>query len=73
VLTYNPLKGLYMRCVACDCELTDYESTRKNLRGEYLDMCNHCYLTIKDDILSIERDDLESLPIEPQIIDWMDD
>lgn len=47
-----------MRCVACDCELNDYESTRKDLHGDYIDMCNHCYSTIKDDILSIDREDL---------------
>jgi hypothetical protein len=26
--------------------------------GEYLDMCNRCYSTIKDDLISEERYDL---------------
>lgn len=47
-----------MRCVACNVELNDYESTRKDTRGHYIDMCNHCYSTIKDDLLSVDREDL---------------
>ena len=47
-----------MRCVACDKNLNDYESTRKDLHGNYLDMCNECYGHIKDDVLTIDRDDL---------------
>lgn len=47
-----------MRCVACDKNLNDFESTRKDLHGNYLDMCNQCYGEIKNDVLSIERDDL---------------
>ena len=47
-----------MRCIACDKNLNDFESTRKDLHGKYLDMCNQCYGEIKDDVLSIERLDL---------------
>lgn len=47
-----------MRCIACDKNLNDFESTRKDLHGEYLDMCNECYGDIKEDVLSIEREDL---------------
>lgn len=47
-----------MRCIACDKNLNDYESTRKDLHGNYLDMCNECYGHIKDDVLTIDRDDL---------------
>ena len=47
-----------MRCIACDKNLNDFESTRKDLHGGYLDMCNQCYGEIKDDVLSIERLDL---------------
>lgn len=47
-----------MRCVACDVELSDYESTRKDLHGNYIDMCNKCYGTIKDDLLTVDREDL---------------
>ena len=32
-----------MRCRACNRELSDYESTRKNPdTGEYEDICNQC-------------------------------
>ena len=47
-----------MRCVACNKELNDYESTRKDLHGTYIDMCNHCYSTIKEDLLTVDREDL---------------
>jgi hypothetical protein len=48
-----------MRCYCCDKNLSDFESTRKSATtGEFLDMCNKCYSTIKDDILSEERYDL---------------
>jgi hypothetical protein len=48
-----------MRCICCDKNLNDFESTRKSVStGEYLDMCNKCYSTISDDLLSEVRYDL---------------
>jgi hypothetical protein len=47
-----------MRCTCCNEALNDYESTRKDLNGLYIDMCTPCYMTIKDDLIVIERDDL---------------
>ena len=48
-----------MRCYCCDKNLNDYESTRKSVStGEYLDMCNKCYSTVSDDLLSEVRYDL---------------
>jgi hypothetical protein len=48
-----------MRCICCDKNLNDYESTRKSVStGEYLDMCNKCYSTVSDDLLSEVRYDL---------------
>jgi len=48
-----------MRCLACDKALSDFEATRKSeTTGEYLDLCNHCYGTIADDINVDERMDL---------------
>ena len=48
-----------MRCLSCDRILNDYESTRKSaVTGEYIDLCNHCYSTIKDQVYSKERVDL---------------
>lgn len=44
-----------MRCVACNCRLTEQESTRKMVNtGEYPDLCNHCFSTIADDVAYIE-------------------
>ena len=31
-----------MRCIACNKNLTDFESTRKMSNGAFLDLCNHC-------------------------------
>ena len=65
-----------MRCLACNVELNDYESTRKDLHGDYIDMCNHCYSTIKDDILSTDREDLlvqEEAINDIDFTQWSDD
>jgi hypothetical protein len=48
-----------MRCVACNRNLNDYETTRKHaLTNEYLDMCNRCILDL--DIPTKDRKDLLS-------------
>ena len=48
-----------MRCICCNKNLNDFESTRKSVStGEYLDMCNKCYSTVSDDLLSEVRYDL---------------
>ena len=48
-----------MRCYCCDKALSDFESTRKSVAtGDYLDMCNKCYSTIKEDLHAEERYDL---------------
>lgn len=48
-----------MRCYCCDKNLSDFESTRKSVTtGQYLDMCNKCYATIKEDLHAEERYDL---------------
>ncbi len=40
--------------------LTDFEATRKTLKTEeYLDLCNNCYATIRDDVITLDRSDLE--------------
>ena len=49
-----------MRCLACNCELTDFEATRKSpFTKQYLDLCNLCFSSIRDDIYVLERHDLE--------------
>lgn len=40
-----------MHCQACNCELTDIESTRKDIRGKFIDLCTYCYYQIKGDIV----------------------
>ena len=48
-----------MRCKACNKVLSDYESKRKGIETkEYIDLCNYCYSTISNDILTDEREDL---------------
>ena len=47
-----------MRCYACNKNLNDFESTRKDSEGNYLDLCNHCYHEIQADLNAEERQDL---------------
>lgn len=48
-----------MRCLSCDCGLTDFEATRKSATtGEFLDLCNRCFASVSDQIKAIERADL---------------
>jgi len=40
--------------------LSDFEATRKSATtGEFLDMCNNCFETIKYDVQVLERQDLK--------------
>lgn len=49
-----------MRCLSCNVILTDFEATRKSATtNDYLDLCNHCFYHISDDVESLERTDLE--------------
>jgi RNase P subunit RPR2 len=48
-----------MRCKACDKMLSDYESTRRSIDSdEFIDLCNNCYSSIRNDIQVSERFDL---------------
>jgi len=48
-----------MRCLACNQELNDFESTRKSQKtGEFIDLCNDCYKNVSNDINALERYDL---------------
>lgn len=52
-----------MRCLACNVLLTDFEATRKSFdTDEFIDLCNHCFSFIKNDVIVVERDDLDELP-----------
>jgi hypothetical protein len=48
-----------MRCLACNCNLSDFESTRKSAySGEYIDLCNRCFSSVSSDMNTLERSDL---------------
>lgn len=52
------------RCLCCNKNLSDFESTRKNaVTGKYLDMCNTCFKESGiGEIISVsERHDLSSV------------
>jgi len=50
-----------MRCLACNKALNDFESTRKSATtGEYVDLCNHCFHNVEQDIESVVREDLRN-------------
>lgn len=45
-----------MRCLACDEPMTDRDASRKFAgSGQYVDLCLHCYDTIKDQVPTIEN------------------
>ena len=57
-----------MRCVVCNKNLNDFESTRKHaVTGQYLDTCNDCLDEIGN-IPTIDRLDLEvSVQVEQEL------
>ena len=59
-----------MRCVCCNANLNDYESTRKSkVSGDYLDMCNRCFDFT--DIDAEDRDDLPSYEVPDDEIEFL--
>ena len=48
-----------MRCSSCDRKLGNREATRKTLSGQYLDLCDGCYESIKQEVPTTERDDID--------------
>jgi len=53
-----------MHCLVCNCELTDVEATRKDLRGDYLDLCTYCFFEIRKDISLSNNFDLNIIEKE---------
>ena len=49
-----------MKCASCNANLTDFESTRFNIKtGLYLDLCNECFYPISKEFKNLrERYDL---------------
>ena len=57
-----------MRCLVCNANLNDFESTRKHaVTGEYIDECNKCFRWAEGIVPVTERDDLAEFE-EPH--DW---
>jgi hypothetical protein len=49
-----------MRCLSCNEILTDFEATRKSAYSkQYIDLCNACFASIRGDIYTLERQDLD--------------
>ena len=62
-----------MRCLACDCSLNDKETSRRGLfTGDYLDLCDRCFATIKDDVAATTNPAFDE-PVEDDGDDWLDD
>jgi hypothetical protein len=60
-----------MRCIACNKNLSDFESTRKStVTGEYIDLCNGCYSGVG--IVSEDREDLRDVEVTDDDIDDFD-
>ena len=48
-----------MRCLACDDNLNNKESTRKFISGDYVDLCDRCFDSIKDQVMVLENENVE--------------
>ena len=53
-----------MRCLACNCILSDFEATRKYEDGTYVDLCNRDFEGSFYTGKVKERNDLRKIPIE---------
>lgn len=50
-----------MRCLACNKALNDFEATRKSATsGEFVDLCNHCFHNVEQDLETVVREDLRN-------------
>lgn len=58
-----------MHCIICNTELTDFESTRKDIKtNQFVDMCNECLsvsgIVTHDRLDLATDDDLEYLNLD---------
>jgi len=50
-----------VRCLACNKALNDFEATRKSATsGEFVDLCNHCFHNVEQDLETVVREDLRN-------------
>lgn len=68
------------RCVACDKNLSDFESTRKIIHDDgkviYPDLCNHCFSSsdLKHNNQVVERSDLATeMDVSDDEYEYQDD
>ena len=64
-----------MRCRACDARLNDREATRKyaNAPTVFIDLCNHCFATVADDIPDLESESVADFgddDVEDALKEW---
>ncbi len=59
------------RCAACNSLLTELESTRKDMYGDYVELCNVCIYPIRKDISLSNNFDLNI--VEQQFNEYSDD
>ena len=45
-----------MRCKICDVILSDYEATKKDNDGQYLDTCGQCLGSIREALQDFDKD-----------------
>jgi hypothetical protein len=57
-MTDSLLRNYLMRCLACNIDLSDYEATRKDKHGCFIDLCNACYSSGSADLEDTVRLDL---------------
>lgn len=44
-----------MRCLSCNCQLNDHESTRKYAVSRvFVDLCDRCFGHVEDEIATID-------------------
>ncbi len=56
------------RCRACDTRMNEFEMTRKYAdSGEFVDLCNHCFSTIRDQVDVLERAEFENEIVEEDV------
>lgn len=61
-----------MRCLSCNCALNDHEATRKYASsGEFVDLCDRCFVTVEDEIPTIDGTPPESSDDSPDDSDYL--
>lgn len=61
-----------MRCLSCDCELTDFEATRRYENGgNFVDLCGRCLSSVVLDLDTMERFELFDPDVD--VVEWETD